>query len=152
ASQPSTGSGLARAELAPAPVGRPATAQGAAQDSAFLSIDAQLVSMVGGTTGPNVTAGTEVRRLASHDGWTLVLVEPSGPVGFVEADRLTRQKPIQAMARDFAFTGCVAPELPCLSSAREQRDRCVDACGPLGSRCETACRIAFEQCQRDCRR
>lgn len=122
------------------------------REQAFLTTAARLASRVGGSGGPEVPAGTVVRRLANHDGWALVLVEPAGPVGFVEADRLAQQKPIQAMAREFVFEGCAAPELPCLSSARSQRDLCLDGCRSLGSRCEAACRIAFEQCQRDCRR
>lgn len=125
----------------------------AAPGYAFLARDIGLAPTVRGRAGKRVSAGTEVRRLSATDGWVLVLVEPGGPAGFVEADALESRIPVRALARKMAFRGCRSRVPRCVAKARDQQDACVARCGVAerNLRCEAACRMAFERCRRDCR-
>jgi hypothetical protein len=85
-----------------------------------------------------------------------VLVEPGGPVGFVEADVLEEQKPVVTLAAENAFEGCAGrPPAPCRAHAQRQLERCLEGCGATeerSDRCAAVCRVAFENCARACRR
>lgn len=136
------------AEPAPAPAPAPAP-------KLYLARTTALRTQVGGRRGPTLESGTEVHRLTAHQGWVLVLAGPGGPAGFVEADALTTEKPVAALAREREFSGCAPPYGSCMVSARRQRARCEEQCRPepgsAARRCRAACRLAYEHCTERCR-
>ncbi len=116
----------------------------------------RLRTKVGGRKGSKVSAGTLLRILEAQQEWLLVLKEPQGPVGFVAADSLDDKKPLVAVAKEFAFSGCRggkrAKAEQCLSQAETSLTECQLRCGdPMAPRCAAACNLAFEDCQRSCR-
>lgn len=140
---------------APAPSQAQPRGSFAPQGHAYVGRPVRLRERIGGRPQTRLEAGFLVRRLVAQDGWVLVLVEPRGPAGFVEADALEDQKPIVSLALERAFAGCLPVNPTCLSGARRQRARCLERCVnedvPL-ARCESACRMAFEKCRSGCRR
>ena len=87
----------------------------------------------------------------------MVLVEPDGPVGFVEERALGATKPVAALADDLAFTQCELGDRTldaCLFEAKQQESGCLDRCGdandPGAVRCREACQVAFDRCTKKC--
>ncbi len=122
---------------------------------AYVARTTRLSDRAGGRPGETLSAGTPVERLGVHRGFILVLIEPGGPVGFVEADVLEEQKPVATLAAENPFEGCTGAPAPCRAHAQRQLERCLEACGPKDARsdrCAAVCRVAFENCGRACRR
>jgi hypothetical protein len=107
--------------------------------------------------------GTEVRRYDDIDGYVLVVAQPKGPAGFVEADTLGKRKPIAVLAREIDLHCDAATSAEqCAASAKTELDTCVAQCGnptpdttnvqedDLGGRCVLACQLAFAECDRSC--
>lgn len=138
---------------APAPV-VPVPTSPEPSPMAYVARNASLHAEIGGRTVARLAPGQEVTRWSAHHGWVLISAGPSGPAGFVEADVLTAEKPVQALAREWGFEGCHPPGGACRASARRQRARCEESCerSPEGAlRCRSACRLAYESCIGHCR-